>query len=90
MPRMRYLVHGRVQGVGFRYYTLRQARSIGVSGWVRNRVDGAVEVEAQGVADQLELLQDALQRGPAFALVTEVEAVALDESPNAPGAFTIR
>ena len=90
MPRNRYIVQGRVQGVGFRYYTLQQARAIGVVGWVRNRPDGAVEVDAQGDAGQLERLQAALQRGPAFSQVLDVDATALDEDPCPRESFTIR
>ena len=57
----RYLVTGRVQGVGFRWFVEREARLIGVGGWVRNRDDGAVEVLASGSNAQLGLLYDKLK-----------------------------
>ena len=49
--RIRAIVHGRVQGVGFRYSARQQAAALGLSGWVRNCWDGTVEVEAEGPAD---------------------------------------
>jgi hypothetical protein len=50
MHRLHAVVHGRVQGVGFRYFVMREARALGLSGWVRNQADGSVEVEAEGAA----------------------------------------
>ena len=69
----RYLVRGRVQGVGFRWFVEREAHILGVSGWVRNNADGAVEVLAQGTRDQLSSLRDRLQQGPRAARVDQVE-----------------
>ena len=48
MPAYRYVVRGRVQGVGYRYFVLRQADALGVAGFARNRADGSVEVVAEG------------------------------------------
>jgi len=48
VPAYRYLVHGRVQGVGYRYFVWRQAEALGVTGFARNRADGSVEVVAEG------------------------------------------
>ena len=70
----RFLVRGRVQGVGFRWFVEREARLLGVAGWVRNNSDGAVEVLAQGSREQLSALYDRLQKGPRAARVDQVEA----------------
>ena len=70
----RYLVSGRVQGVGFRYFVEREARALGVVGTVRNLDDGRVEVEAQGAAAELADLEGALWKGPRMADVRSVEA----------------
>jgi acylphosphatase len=69
----RYLVTGRVQGVGFRWYVEREARLLGVGGWVRNRDDGAVEVLASGTNAQLGSLYDRLREGPRAARIEQVE-----------------
>ena len=63
---------GDVQGVGFRYFAQSQARRLGLDGYVRNRYDGAVEVEAEGGADALERFLDVLRRGPRMARVQDV------------------
>jgi acylphosphatase len=73
--RVRYRVLGRVQGVGFRWWTARQARALGLAGTVRNRPDGAVEVEAAGPAGALERLHRALQEGPPGARVVALESL---------------
>jgi acylphosphatase len=69
----RYLVTGRVQGVGFRWYVEREAQLIGVGGWVRNRDDGAVEVLASGTNAQLGSLYERLREGPRAARIEQVE-----------------
>ena len=69
----RFLVRGRVQGVGFRWFVEREAHILGVAGWVRNNADGAVEVLAQGNPDQLSALRDRLQQGPRAARVDQVQ-----------------
>jgi acylphosphatase len=69
----RFLVRGRVQGVGFRWFVEREAHMLGVAGWVRNNSDGAVEVLAQGTRDQLNNLRNRLQQGPRAARVDTVE-----------------
>ena len=66
-------VHGRVQGVAFREHTRREARRLGLVGWVRNRVDGTVEVWGEGPATQLKQLLDWLAIGSPFSHVTQVE-----------------
>ena len=71
--RIHLLVRGRVQGVGFRAFVLRRAQALGISGWVRNRADGSVELEAEGEAAALDGLEEAVTRGPPGARVTAVE-----------------
>jgi acylphosphatase len=69
----RYLVVGRVQGVGYRYFVLREAEALGLSGFARNLPDGRVEVVAEGSEESLAGLEGRLREGPAFASVTDVE-----------------
>jgi len=69
----RYLVSGRVQGVGFRWFVEREASVIGVAGWVRNNYDGSVEVLATGTREQLNQLRRKLQEGPRAARVDDVD-----------------
>ena len=84
MHATRFLVQGLVQGVGFRYFVYRSAERLGVSGTVRNLLDGSVEVVAAGPEDALRLLEDRLRQGPAYAHVTEVlrEDVTVDCLPT--------
>lgn len=65
-------ITGRVQGVGFRFYTQRKARELGVTGWVRNRLDGSVEAIVQGEAGAVEAMIAWTRHGPPSARVTEV------------------
>ena len=83
----RFLVRGRVQGVGFRWFVEREAQILRVAGWVRNNVDGAVEVFAQGTTDQLRALRERLQQGPRAARVDQVEET---EAPLSQGLKTFR
>ncbi|MGB9071419.1 MAG: acylphosphatase [Terriglobales bacterium] len=69
----RFLVRGRVQGVGFRWFVEREAHILGVAGWVRNNFDGTVEVLAVGTREQLAGMRSRLQEGPRAARVDEVE-----------------
>lgn len=71
--RLHAIVTGIVQGVNFRYYTRQQARRLLLTGWVRNRVDGSVEVIAEGKREALEQLLDFLRTGPPSARVEGVE-----------------
>jgi acylphosphatase len=75
------VVSGHVQGVGFRYTTTRVAQRLGLAGWVRNRVDGTVEVWAQGPAEHLTELSTFLRHGPTGARVTAVELEPTDPNP---------
>ena len=62
--RLHAIVEGRVQGVGFRYFTQERATFLGLTGWVRNRWNGTVELIAEGARTDLEILLKAIQRGP--------------------------
>lgn len=73
MERTRIVVHGHVQGVGFRFAVERAARSRGVSGWIRNRPDGTVEAVFEGEREDVEALVDFCGRGPRGAVVERVE-----------------
>ena len=66
-------VKGRVQGVGFRYYVMTAAVELGLTGWVRNRRDGSVEVLAEGDIDQIKSLVGVLERGSRSSAVMEVK-----------------
>jgi acylphosphatase len=83
----RFLVRGRVQGVGFRWFVEREAHMLGITGWVRNNHDGSVEVLAQGTRDELSGLHGRLREGPRAARVDAVEVA--DAAPVA-GISTFR
>ncbi len=65
-------IHGRVQGVGFRNYMAYKAGELGICGWVRNRIDGSVEVIVQGTPEMVDAIIECAHRGPRGALVTSV------------------
>ena len=73
MSTLHVRISGHVQGVGFRWFVREQARSRGISGWVRNQSDGCVEVFAIGSEAMLDELRAVLRRGPSGALVESVE-----------------
>lgn len=68
----RFLVAGQVQGVGYRWFVARHARTLGLTGYARNLADGRVEVVSRGEDEALTRLEQLLRRGPANAQVTEV------------------
>lgn len=69
---VRLIIEGVVQGVGFRWWTLREARRLGLSGWVRNLCDGSVEVLAIGDAAAVDCLVERCRIGPSGAAVARV------------------
>ncbi len=73
--RLHIRIYGRVQGVGYRFFALQIAEGLGLTGWVRNRPDGSVEVVAEGPEQILRAFRDYLQEGPRMARVdrTDVE-----------------
>jgi len=78
----RYLISGRVQGVGFRHFVQSVAVREALTGWVRNLEDGRVETAAAGAADAIERFERAIRRGPAGARVDHVDVD--DTFPLAP------
>ena len=87
--RLHAVVHGRVQGVGYRVTTFDEARRLGLAGWVRNRYDGSVEVLAEGSEARLRLFLDYLRRGPWGASVTSV-VEDWGEAQGAPMPFQVK
>jgi acylphosphatase len=73
----RFLVQGRVQGVGYRYFVQREADALGVTGFVRNLPDGNVEVVAEGGEQAMAQLEARLREGPSFAGVSSVARSAI-------------
>ncbi len=73
MPARRFIIKGRVQGVGFRYFTVEAARRAGVLGTVRNLPNGAVEAIAEGSPANLAAFLMEISRGPSFSRVTSVD-----------------
>ena len=74
MERLHGLIRGEVQGVGFRYFLMREAQRLGLRGWVRNRDDGTVEFVAEGARPDLERLRQAAEKGPSMARVDNMNA----------------
>lgn len=72
MQTKQFFVFGRVQGVGFRFFTLQEAKQIGVTGYVKNREDGSVAVVAQGSEAQIQQLRLWLSKGPRTSQVERV------------------
>lgn len=80
-------VHGRVQGVGFRAWTVREAGRRGLAGWVRNRRDGSVEAVFSGPHPDVDDMVALCRAGPRLALVSEVRTGPAPEVPAASGFF---
>ena len=76
--RLHMVIKGRVQGVGFRYSAYRQAQSLGLTGWVRNRSDGTVEAEFEGARGALDSMLAWAKEGPPLARVSSVETTWFD------------
>jgi acylphosphatase len=87
----RLLVEGAVQGVGYREFTRRAALRLNVSGWVRNRSDGAVEALVRGPPSRVEALIAEMRQGPRFAVVERLRVTKHDGTPfNDNGTFVVR
>jgi acylphosphatase len=85
--RAHVVIRGRVQGVSFRYEARSRARSLGVSGWMRNNRDGTVEAVLEGDDEDVESMVDWCRRGPSGAVV---QAVDVDwEEPRGESGFTV-
>jgi acylphosphatase len=78
VPTKSLLISGRVQGVGFRYTALHEAQRLGVTGWVRNELDGSVHMVAQGSEVVVVVLEEWCRTGPTGAIVQEVQVSTLD------------
>jgi len=89
MPAARFVVHGRVQGVGFRWFVWQVAERLGLKGVGRNLPDGSVEVVAEGPEKALGELEQALARGPAMARVDRVDKYDVPHDVALPKRFEI-
>jgi acylphosphatase len=89
MSGKRFIVYGLVQGVGFRYFVLREARALGLGGFVCNQPDGSVEVVAEGTTDQLAALEARLKEGPALSAVASVASERIDGAPASRRPFEV-
>ena len=85
----RYVITGRVQGVGFRFFAEAAAAREGVHGWVRNRPNGTVEAWVEGDAESVQRIEAALHRGPAGARVERVDVEHV-EPTGRPTGFSVR
>jgi len=83
------IIKGRVQGVGFRYFTKNKAKELGLRGWVRNLSDGSVEIQATGPVERLERLLQSLSTGPVGSQVDSVNVQWLPEPEESQG-FEVR
>jgi acylphosphatase len=90
VPGARFLVRGRVQGVGFRWFVWKAAGRLGLRGVARNLPDGAVEVMVEGPDNALEELAQLLARGPSLAHVEHVERSEVPHDVRLPNSFEIK
>jgi acylphosphatase len=90
-PRMRLdaTIIGRVQGVGFRYFVLREAMELGLEGWVANTADGSVRCVAEGPRARLDTLLELLREGPPSAIVERVSEAWMPATGTV-GPFSVR
>jgi acylphosphatase len=89
LVRLEATVRGRVQGVGFRYWVVREARRLGIAGWVANESDGSVRAVAEGSGPQIDQIEEILRNGPPGALVDGISAVRMPGTGAFDG-FTVR
>ena len=90
MVRVRILIEGRVQGVGFRYCTCAEAQSLGLCGWVRNLPDGCVETEFEGSEEAVRRMETWCHHGPASARVRSATVVSRETCEPKFHGFSIR
>ena len=76
------IVRGRVQGVGFRYYTEKQAETFGLTGWVKNLANGSVQVMVQGEKAEIDTFVDFLRVGPTLSRVSDVSVSRVETNEN--------
>jgi acylphosphatase len=86
----RWIIRGRVQGVGFRWFVTSEAERLQLGGYVRNLPDGSVEVVSRGPEDALATLEARLRRGPPAARVEAVETLQVLLERDVPRSFEIR
>jgi acylphosphatase len=86
----RFIVRGRVQGVGFRWFVEREAKQLGLGGWVRNNEDATVECLAIGAEGKVQALRAKLEQGPRASRVDWVEEIDVAPPAEAPRSFEIR
>ncbi len=90
MSLRRWVIRGRVQGVGFRWFVMREAERLKLGGYVQNLPDGSVEVVSQGPETALEALEGHLKRGPSHARVDDVARLQVSPELDVPRSFDIR
>ncbi len=90
MKTVRIIVTGRVQGVGFRYFTVRCANDLGLCGWVRNLPDGSVETAIQGQGEKIEEMIGLLRQGPGSANVSGLEIEEIESKSEELSGFAMR
>lgn len=86
----RWIVRGRVQGVGFRWFVWREAQRLGLGGFAHNLPDGRVEVVSQGSEEALDAMERVLTRGPTMARVDAVERLEVPAELQVPKSFDIK
>lgn len=84
------IISGRVQGVGFRHFTYKTARELGIKGWVKNLQDGTVETVFTGSPENVNTMKERLKEGPPRARVQHIEEVELTTDTDSFQDFSIR
>ncbi|HEY6092690.1 MAG TPA: acylphosphatase [Gemmatimonadales bacterium] len=90
LSRRRWIIRGRVQGVGFRWFVMHEAQPLKLAGFAQNLADGSVEVVSEGSDRALDALETALRRGPSHARVDTVERLQVPLELELPRPFDIR
>ncbi|RSL30509.1 acylphosphatase [Salibacterium salarium] len=88
MTKKHVILHGKVQGVGFRQFTQTEAKKLGVAGWVRNNSDGTVELKAEGEEETMNKFIETLKQGHRFSNVQEVDITPTDTVEH-DGSFSV-